>query len=164
MTAPPIPPTNTLNLTADNSIVAVYSDGLAVSSGSLPNANNPGAVDTVVLPNITTFIAVEANDAGDGEFGILASDSLGFILTNTSWKCSGVSAPGWNAPGFDDSFWPYAVEAPGNCFDLPEIAASATWIWSSPYYSTVYCRLNICKIVLFNIQEETRPPEVFFPL
>ena len=101
--------------------------------------------ETFLIPGDTQVISVAGKDSGV-KYGLLGSFSNG-LVTNESWRCSGVLSPGWNSPDFDDQQWPLAVVV-ANHGDSPwgfisGIASKAKWIWTSRQYSDVYCRLNL---------------------
>lgn len=104
--------------------------------------------ETVLLPSTTKVIAAKGiNYYGDP--GILASTPDGFVITNSSWKCTHKKSKGWKTVGFDDSDWSQAYtvisyeEKP-----LQGVREDASWIWTSNYHwktgdRTAYCRLNL---------------------
>ena len=109
--------------------------------------------DTFFLPADTKVVAVEGRIASSKP-GIIASDSV--LLTNSSWKCSNVTANNsWVGVKFDDSSWMAATEigrngiAPWNT--LGSIKPNASWIWSSNASvvtnATAYCRLVVGELV-----------------
>ena len=116
---------------------------------SLGNDNsNWGASFTYTIIGNPRVISVVGADVGGG-FGILGSTTNG-LLTNESWKCTGVLYPGWNSPDFDDQNWPSARVFGVNSADSPwgmmisGIEATAKWIWAADQDNgVVYCRLNL---------------------
>lgn len=100
--------------------------------------------DSVSLPYTTKVIAVEGSNA-KSYGGILASTDDGYILTNSSWKCTDNRVIGWQKVGFDDSLWPPANQTITRPF-TQGIRSDAFWIWTTKYYygdSDVFCRLNL---------------------
>ncbi|KAM7429728.1 hypothetical protein ABFA07_019447 [Porites harrisoni] len=116
---------------------------------SLGNDNsNWRASFTYTITGNPRVISVVGADFGGG-FGILGSTTNG-LLTNESWKCTGVLYPGWNSPDFDDQNWPSARVFGVNSADSPwgmmisGIEATAKWIWAADQDNgVVYCRLNL---------------------
>ena len=83
--------------------------------------------------------------------GILASVDGVKLVTDKSWKCTTTpQSAGWASSVFDDKSWPDAVIAGTNTAsdihgNLPQVHASASWIWTSNFRGikidgTVYCR------------------------
>ena len=116
---------------------------------SLGNDNsNWRASFTYTIIGNPRVISVVGTDFGGG-FGILGSTTNG-LLTNESWKCTGVLYPGWNSPDFDDQNWPSARVFGVNSADSPwrmmisGIEPTAKWIWAADQDNgVVYCRLNL---------------------
>ena len=117
---------------------------------SLGNDNNDWHVSFTYgnVPGNTRVLSVIGTDVGGG-FGILGSTTNG-LLTNESWKCTGVLYPGWNSPDFDDQNWPSARVFGVNSADSPwgkmisGIETTAKWIWAADHNNgVVYCRLNL---------------------
>lgn len=111
---------------------------------------------TVTVPSPTKVIAVKIVDnAVVG--GFLGSFSDGTV-TDKSWKCTRTYYDGWNAPEYDDSAWPAAVDTRGQpdatWGAITGVASNAKWIWSGSYSTvgssvTVYCRKKISKCASF---------------
>lgn len=147
-------PTRSLSITVDNYMI-LYLDG--VQQSGLPNANDWTKADTVLLPWNTRVIAVQGTDDRRVRAGILASTGDGYILTNSSWKCTSVYYVGWETVTYDDSAWPAAYVSgihqtyPCPWQIVPDIRLDAYWIWTNKYESSdggdvvVYCRLKIGK-------------------
>ncbi|CAH3030526.1 unnamed protein product, partial [Porites evermanni] len=106
---------------------------------SLGNDNNDWHVSFTYgnVPGNTRVLSVIGTDVGGG-FGILGSTTNG-LLTNESWKCTGVLYPGWNSPDFDDQNWPSARVFGVNSADSPwgkmisGIETTAKWIWAADH-------------------------------
>ena len=123
---------------------------LFADDASLGNDNNDWHVSFTYgnIPGNARVLSVVGTDVGGG-FGILGSTTNG-LLTNESWKCTGVLYPGWNSPDFDDQNWPSARVFGVNSADSPwqrmisGIEATAKWIWAADHdHGVVYCRLNL---------------------
>ena len=78
----------------------LYFDG--VEQTDVPNHDDWHNTDSLDLSRYTTMIAVKANNTLSAA-GILASTPDGFLLTNSSWKCSNTLYAQWNDVVFDDS-------------------------------------------------------------
>lgn len=130
-------------MTADDVIVELYLDGVRITA--LPHYAQWDVPDTVVIPRNTRVIAVmvkNGNPPGIG--GLLASDSLGTILTDSSWKVSSAYSSGWMTLAFDDSSWNNASVVYCNDNGISGISKDACWIWSSSRDdSYVYLRLDL---------------------
>ena len=80
-------------ISVDNGLEGLYVDGTAIDISNLPNKDNWQQSDTVIIPEGSTVIAVDAKDVG-GKAGFLASSSGG-VLTNSNWRCSNTAPQGW---------------------------------------------------------------------
>lgn len=132
------------NLTIEGWIVLrLFLDGSGVY---LPNGDVYSSPDTVDLPDTTSLIAVEVSGAPEYP-DFIASTADGYILTNTSWKCTDAYSSDWPLRGFDDSLWPAAGCSLAYSSDpVAGIRQDACWIWSEIYQQKDkhnYCRLNI---------------------
>jgi len=149
-----------LTIAVDNYLNKLFFDGVQVPPSEYPNGNiNQWRVPyTVSLPGTVKLIAVKVtNEEYNGYAGVLASDGLGSVLTNSNWKClqdSSVSSDQWMMPSYSDSAWPSAISNAGNIPSswpwviIPGIAANAQWIWTTTmptFERTIYCRLTVQK-------------------
>ena len=130
-----------LTVTADEECY-VYDGGQAVLYGyDVSVAHSVSLSERCVL-------AVFAIDGIGHDGGILASTSTG-VVTDASWKCSGVEETEWHLPGFDDSAWGQAsVIAPNDgsvWASIEEISPDANWIWAQDTSTSLaYCRKTLC--------------------
>jgi len=136
-------------------ILRLYIDGVEITD--LPNSEFHDIPDVVNLPCTTRLIGIHGSNGPDGAVaGIVASTDDNYVLTNSSWKCSNVSYPGWAEVDFDDSAWESALEFGNNggngWVHIPAISSDAEWIWLRQYYSdwelmdsNVYCRKRLGK-------------------
>ena len=148
-----------LTFTADNYYL-LYFDGALVASRTPSNELNVyQRLGSIPLPNSTRVIAITGYniilDNRHNPAGIIASDSSGYIWTNSSWRCSKLLVAGWMDVGFNDRGWPYAKEEAsnenGDWESLRDIRPDAKWIWTNnfnaltgfPLDMSVYCRLCI---------------------
>lgn len=104
---------------------------------------------TVDLPGTTKVIAVKGmNTYGDP--GFLGSTSDGYIVTNSSWRCTKDYFLGWNRVEYEYYNWPEAYEV----MEYSEkkvsgINPNAKWIWTHSDFRTgkgdrvVFCRFNV---------------------
>ena len=139
-------------ITVDNEY-SLYFDGKEQTN--LQNNNKWEKTDSLNLPGNTRVIAVMASnwldDGNVGPAGILASTKDGFILTNSTWKCSNTSNDSWTNVGFDDSSWQQAVEIGPKGYktwvhgQISAIDENAKWIWYGTEHvkETIYCRRNL---------------------
>ena len=142
---------NNLSVAADDAYV-LYLDGKQVSSGN-------STVKQVPLSNLVGVVAIQGNNSNnDTVAGIIASDSVGLLSTNSSWRCNNAYVNGWMNVGFDDSVWPFAyAEArlkggPLTAYQSSELSGNAYWIWTNnfddhgyPNDANVYCRTELGK-------------------
>ena len=146
-----------LSVTVDDQL-RLYIDGFEITG--LPNVNIWNQPDVVDLPCTTRLIAIRGGNLG-GAAGILASTDDDYVLTNSSWKCSNISHPGWEEIDFDDSAWLSAIEygrnGEGVWGVIPGISSNAEWIWlrqftsaQEPMDNDVYCRKNLGKQLKFH--------------
>ena len=132
----------------------VYGDGIIVGYHDGWRKTLTSAMQT-----IPKTIAVSCFNKG-GPAGLLGSTPDGYILTNSTWKCSTNYEKDWNKEDFDDSHWSNAVIVDNNINpttygwkQLPEISSHAMWIDAAkniPKNSTSYCRLNLGTLLCHN--------------
>lgn len=140
-----------LAVTADDVIQELYLDGVMVPASALLNASIFDVPDSVVLPSTTNVIAVlvkntNGPDAGYG--GLLASDTTGRIISDSTWKCSNVNSSGWMNVNFNDSSWKNAALLFNNSGStiyqpIPGIRPEAWWIWNSEKSLDLYVYLRL---------------------
>ena len=103
----------------------------------LKSTSNWQYPDTLDLPCNARVIAIEGNDTG-GVGAISASTDDGYIISNTSWKCSNGRIPGWQEVDFNDSSWKKAVNNTSNHGSFPDAAKNiirgdASWQWTQGF-------------------------------
>ena len=132
-------------ITVDNDY-NLYFDG--VEQTDVPDHDDWHNTDSLDLSRYTRVIALRGNNTL-GVAGILASTPDGFILTNSTWKCSNTWYAQWNDVVFNDSSWQPAVEIGLNgsppWFQISSVHANASWIWNNQGFTDliIYCRLNL---------------------
>ena len=132
----------TLTTTADNVVYVYHGGALVVSDG------NWAAASTVNLDEACVLAVKAHNTDPGGHHGLLASTSTG-VVTDATWKCSGVEYSGWHLPGFDDTAWAQARVISANGVGIwgtvSAINTQAKWIWAQGLHGgTVYCRKTLC--------------------
>lgn len=140
-------PERTLTITADDESF-LFLDGEEIS---LTHSKAWDVPDTVLLLKDTKLIAVKAiNDYADA--GIIASTDDGYVITNSSWKCTNKKSFGWEGLDFDDSDWAPASYSKAY-YEKPiaGIRNDAQWIWTERFTGrssdkNVYCRLTLKKL------------------
>ena len=136
-----------LTLSADDSVDAVYLNGLQVLLTTTPIlASSYLKYSVTAMPARLALIAVRLhNDVGLA--GFIASSSTGStntVLTNKNWKCTNSTpSDNWYTSSYDDSLWLPAVEIGLNgCYTdgcsstwssylKDVISSSAYWIWTA---------------------------------
>ena len=135
-----------LVITAYQKLLTLYIDGI---EQPLINGNMWNQTHSAGLTETNRLIAVMAR--GDRTCsGLLASIGDGYVLTDGNWKCYEYTDKDWERLGYDESWWPYAVEFGSNadghtgCSQpqfIPDISADAKWIWVSDQTEyEIYCR------------------------
>ena len=129
----------------------VYLDrvGQAYSSSGVGSS-----AQTLTLSDNISIIAVQSTrGVGDHYFGMIASTTdSDYILTNSSWKCTGDVTNGdvsWTSYYFNDDDWKYAVEY--ESFAVGNVQPKASWIWTYHWtYSdaVVRCRRRIGELTI----------------
>ena len=124
-------------------------DGKQVNSNPITNDFNQ--IISTPIPSNAQVIAISVTNIA-GNAGLRAAFSDESFVTDSSWKCSEKLVDGWQTIGFDDSSWPAPTTTgtPTSCSSLP---ASAKWLWTERYYSsiiTIYCRKTLSKFGYFN--------------
>ena len=128
-----------LNVTADD-IVQVFYDGLVVLNNS-----DFAVVSSIELADTPACVLALRGENIAGDQGIVASTTNG-IVTDDTWRCSGVEETDWFLSGFNDSHWdaPHIRGSHG----FTEINPSAQLIWaqntSTGFPPVAYCRKEIC--------------------
>ena len=108
----------------------VYVDGVEKYTDKLVQS-----VATLTVPSSTSVIAVKCHNRG-GHYWIVAhmkdADGNNVMVSDKSWRCSGVMESGWEKPGF--------VE--GDNWKQPISVSGTSYIWSSGAKGdwTAYCR------------------------
>jgi hypothetical protein len=146
-----------LTITVDDSLLALYIDGVRVPQFKLPNADKWGAVDVIEISATTRVIAVSGKDVGRVIACILAEVSGDRLVTDTSWKCTTRAPSTWMKPDYDDSHWPAAIQASTNPDRLhgkiSGISSKAKWIWTANYRGRIdtfaYCRGHLSAYIFF---------------
>src|SRR6218665_877150 len=141
-----------LVVTADRGLVSLFVDNISYPLG-VYSSSNWSVPDHIEISKSSSLIALRANNAFDGNCsGILASIGADFV-TDKAWKCSTDNSPGWYRTDFDDSLWPQAViydsnTSPFVCdhrHQIPDISASANWIWTNHTEVSINCRVYLSK-------------------
>jgi hypothetical protein len=145
-----------INVTVDDVLLKLYVDGVPYDVANSDVWHLKGTVNVDFLPSVIGIYGKVTVPP----FGILASDSAGFV-TDGTWKCTKNVYSDWMLTSFDDSAWPTALveEMNGNrssdlnrlyhsSLPIDQISNRAFWIWASNYnttsqYNYVHCRLNI---------------------
>ncbi|ESN92814.1 hypothetical protein HELRODRAFT_164937 [Helobdella robusta] len=128
----------TLTVFIDFELEALYLDGV---SQVIP----PGSYgySTTVRSDVK-IIAIQAINLS-GEKYIEAYTRDGYILTNTTWKCSGTlptrdaNNNSWYDLNYDDASWMLAIDQYQGSTNI----YGATYIWSSDLFDA-YCRRKLC--------------------
>ena len=137
--------------TVNTLMAAIYVDGVSQRLPADPKGWRGTKELKVSIRKGGTIIAVTCSHYGD-RAGFIASDSSGYLLTGTSWKCTKVLYENWQQPIFDDSAWPAAYAFGNNGIGpygyRPQIRAGAQWIWTlinrGPRADThIYCRVRL---------------------
>ncbi|ESO03059.1 hypothetical protein HELRODRAFT_173933 [Helobdella robusta] len=130
-----------LTINADDQIVSLYFDG--VPQKSLSFWKNYAVFDTHLMAFGTKVIAVRAANLNTGKSIVAYSDD-GYILTNTTWRCSSAIPKldsknnSWYDANYNDQRWPLAINQDPK-FNLN----GALKIWSDNF-TDAFCRKNIC--------------------
>ena len=132
--------TVTLAIACDDASYVYHDGDVVLSADGWRIAHTVNLDDACVL-------AVKAVDI-NSKIGLLASTSTG-LMTDASWKCSGVEQTGWHLPGFDDAAWSQArviATNDGSTFRgvIAGISTEAQWIWSQSNSNEIYCRKSVC--------------------
>lgn len=83
--------------------------------------------------------------------GIIASTDDGYVITNSSWRCSKKKRFGWEGLDFDDADWaPASYSKSYYVKPITGIRGDAQWIWTDRFSGkssdkVVYCRLILRK-------------------
>ena len=135
-----------LAVSCDN-YLSVFLDGTQISN--LPNYDNWGKADNIVIPDHTNLVAAKCTYIG-GNKGLMKSWSDGAAPTSP-WRCLNKLVTGWETFEFDDSSWSdEVVVAPKTgSWSVNGIPSSAYWVWADGAGSTAYCRLT-CKSISFS--------------
>ena len=132
----------TLSFAADDHVL-LYIDG--VSRGWTYDAYPSTHTEPVTSACSITF---QLFNYVTGAGGFMASTSSG-LMTDSSWKCSSVTEPGWTLCEFDDAHWSNAVVVGSNhnppWYSFNGIHSSAKWISLSVDAGTAYCRKRLCR-------------------
>ena len=92
-----------------------------------------------ILPLGASNLAVHVENV-NGQIRFLASLSNGKV-TDSSWRCSSLTADGWSSEDFDASIWSPAVVRGGN--GLQGISSEAKWIGvQNQTAASFYCVLK----------------------
>ena len=132
--------TVTLTIKADD-IIDVYHDGDIVLSADRWASHTVSLDDACVL-------AIRTVNA-DSYVRLIASTSTG-VVTDASWKCSGMEESGWHLAGFDDASWSQAQVVAPNGANVGSgvvsgINPAAQWIWAQNSSDTIACcRKSLC--------------------
>src|SRR6218665_1418194 len=139
-----------LVLTADRSLVSLFVDNISYPLG-VYSSSNWSVPDHIAIPKSSSLIALRATNSFDGKCsGILASIGID-LVTDEAWKCSTDNSQGWYRTDFNDSLWPQAVVYDSNTspfvcdyrHQIPDISASANWIWTSDMSVSINCRVHL---------------------
>ena len=124
----------TVNITCDDKC-DLYTKGKLL--GHKPHGWSSST--SFILPLGTSNLAVRVENTG-GYGGFLASLSNGKV-TDSSWRCSSLTADGWSSKDFDASIWSPAVVRGGN--GLQGISSEAKWIGvQNQTAASFYCVLK----------------------
>lgn len=127
----------------------LFIDG--VLQEDVTNNNETDVVGKGIIKSGSHVIGVQSSCSHDTILeGFVFEISAGFLVTDSTWKCSSSYASGWYLASFEVSAWMNAIVVSpnnGGKFRLAAgISSKANWIWAagSDVYE-VYCRSSVSK-------------------